>query len=160
EWKGCQIGSSGERTRPSSKGCGHNQERRRARERRRQSMPTVAPTFTQIAAGLRFPEGPLAIPAGSVIRVGIDRRTLSRVTPDGKTHVIAALGGGPNGAAMGPGGKIYVTNNGGLKFIERPGRLFPVAQSDDYRSGSIQVVDPETGRFETLYDACNGQRLR
>jgi gluconolactonase len=53
-----------------------------------------------------------------------------------------------------------VTNNGGLKFIERPGRLFPVAQADDYTSGSIQVVDPETGRFETLYDACDGLKLR
>src|ERR1700741_2816392 len=62
----------------------------------------------------------------------IERRTLSRVTPDGKIHVVATLGGGPNGAAMGPNGKIYVTNNGGLKFLERPGKLFPVAQADDY----------------------------
>ena len=123
-------------------------------------MPTVTPTFTQIAAGLRFPEGPVAMPDGSVILVEIARQSLSRVTPDGKTHVIANLGGGPNGAAMGPGGKIYVANNGGLKFVERPGRLFPVAQADDYRSGSIQVVDPETGRFETLYDTCDGRKLR
>jgi gluconolactonase len=61
---------------------------------------------------------------------------------------------------MGPGGKIYVTNNGGLKFVERPGRLFPVLQADDYAGGSIQIVDPETGKFETLYDRCDGQRLR
>jgi gluconolactonase len=60
---------------------------------------------------------------------------------------------------MGPGGKIYVTNNGGLKFIERPGKLFPVAQADDYTTGSIQVVDPETGKFDTLYDRCDGRRL-
>jgi gluconolactonase len=60
---------------------------------------------------------------------------------------------------MGPGGKIYVTNNGGLKFVERPGRLFPVGQADDYRTGSIQVVDPATGTFETLYDSCDGRRL-
>jgi len=120
---------------------------------------TIAPTFTQIASGLRFPEGPVAMPDGSVILVEIERRTLSRVTADGKVHVIATLGGGPNGAAMGPGGKIYVTNNGGLTFVERPGKLFPVAQSDDYRGGSIQVVDPDTGKFETLYDACDGRRL-
>jgi len=123
-------------------------------------MATMTPTFTQIASGLLFPEGPVAMPDGSVILVEIARQTLSRVTPDGKTHVVATLGGGPNGAAKGPGGKIYVTNNGGLKFVERPGKLFPVAQSDDYTTGSIQIVDPETGRFETLYDACNGQRLR
>jgi gluconolactonase len=30
----------------------------------------------------------------------------------------------------------------------------------DYRGGSIQIVDPDTGKFETLYDACDGRRLR
>ena len=120
---------------------------------------TITPKVAQLASGLRFPEGPVAMPDGSVVLVEIERRTLSRVTPDGKIHVIATLGGGPNGAAMGPGGKIYVTNNGGLKFIDRPGRLFPVAQADDYTTGSIQIVDPETGKFETLYDSCDGRRL-
>src|SRR5512134_671389 len=102
----------------------------------------LTPTYKQIASGLRFPEGPVAMPDGSIVLVEIERRTLSRVTPDGRVEVVATLGGGPNGAAMGPGGKIYVTNNGGLKFVDRPGKLFPVAQADDYVSGSIQVVDP------------------
>jgi gluconolactonase len=123
-------------------------------------MATITPTLTQLASGLRFPEGPVAMPDGSVVLVEIERRTLSRVTPDGKVQVIASLGGGPNGAAVGPGGKIYVTNNGGLKFVERPGRLFPVAQADDYVTGSIQVVDPLSGTVETLYEACDGRRLR
>jgi gluconolactonase len=123
-------------------------------------MATLTPTITQIASGLRFPEGPVAMPDGSVVLVEIERRTLSRVTPDGRVQVIATLGGGPNGAAMGPGGKIYVTNNGGLKFVERPGRLFPIAQADDYVTGSIQVVDLGSGKVETLYDACDGHRLR
>src|SRR5262249_23308421 len=122
-------------------------------------MTMMTPTFKQIASGLRFPEGPVAMPDGSIILVEIERRTLSRVSPGGKVHVIATLGGGPNGAAMGPGGKIYVTNNGGLKFVERPGKLFPVLQADDYTGGSIQIVDPETGRFETLYDRCDGRHL-
>ena len=123
-------------------------------------MATIAPKITPIASGLRFPEGPVAMPDGSVILVEIERRTLSRVTPNGKVQAIATLGGGPNGAAPGPGGKIYVTNNGGLKFVERPGRLFPVGQADDYVSGSIQVVDPVSGKVETLYDTCDGRRLR
>jgi gluconolactonase len=67
-------------------------------------MATETPAIKQIASGLRFPEGPMAMPDGSVILVEIERQTLSRVTLDGKVHVIAALGGGPNGAAMGPGG--------------------------------------------------------
>jgi len=61
---------------------------------------------------------------------------------------------------MGPAGKIYVTNNGGLKFMDRPGKLFPIAQADDYKGGLIQRVDPESGKFETLYDSCDGARLR
>jgi len=60
---------------------------------------------------------------------------------------------------MGPGGKIYVTNNGGLKFVERPGKLFPVGQADDYATCSIQVVDPENGKFDTLYASCDGRKL-
>src|SRR5438093_10303230 len=122
-------------------------------------MVTITPPFRRIEYGLRFPEGPLAMPDGSVILVEIARQTLSRVTPEGAVDVIARLGGGPNGAAMGPGGKIYVTNNGGLKFVERPGKLFPIGQPDDYATGSIQVVDPETGKFDTLYDRCDGRRL-
>ncbi len=123
-------------------------------------MATIAPRFTELAAGLRFPEGPIAMADGSVLLVEIARGTLTRVTPDGRVHVVAHLGGGPNGAAMGPGGRIYVTNNGGFNWIERPGRLFPALQADDYTGGRIQVVDPDTGRFETLYDACGGRKLR
>jgi gluconolactonase len=123
-------------------------------------MASITPKLTQIASGLRFPEGPVAMPDGSIILVEIERRTLSRVTPDGTVDVVATLGGGPNGAALGPGGKIFVTNNGGLKFVERPGRLFPTMQAHDYTGGSIQVVDPVSGAVDTLYDSCDGRRLR
>ncbi len=44
---------------------------------------TITPAFTHIASGLRFPEGPVAMPDRSVILVEINRQTLSRVTPDG-----------------------------------------------------------------------------
>lgn len=123
-------------------------------------MATFTPAIKQLASGLRFPEGPVAMPDGSIILVEIARRTLSRVTPDGRVHVVAHLGGGPNGVAMGPNGKLYVTNNGGFEWVERPGKLFPSVQAKDYTGGSIQVVDPETGKFETLYDSCDGRRLR
>lgn len=114
----------------------------------------------EIASGLQFPEGPVAMPDGSVILVEIAGEALTRVTPDGRKHVIARLGGGPNGAAMGPNGKIYVTNNGGFTWMKRPdGRLFPTTQPDTYTGGSIQIVDPETGKFETLYDSCDGRKL-
>ena len=55
-------------------------------------MTTHTPTLKQIASGLRFPEGPVAMPDGSVILVEIERRTLSRVTSDGKiSHVIGGV---------------------------------------------------------------------
>ena len=43
--------------------------------------------LTVIARGLRFPEGPIAMPDGSVLLVEIERGTLSRVTPDGKVYL-------------------------------------------------------------------------
>ncbi len=116
-------------------------------------------SFRTIARGLRFPEGPIAMPDGSVVLVEIGRGTLTRVKSNGAVEVIAELGGGPNGAAIGPDGKCYVCNNGGFKWIERNGRLYPSEQPDDYRGGSIQRVDLNTGKFETLYDACDGRKL-
>lgn len=112
-----------------------------------------------MAEGLRFPEGPIAMPDGSVILVEIERRTLSRVGADGRIEVVAELGGGPNGAALGPDGAVYVCNNGGLKFHEDADGLRPIGQADDYSGGRIERVDLETGESRILYDVCDGRRL-
>ena len=69
-----------------------------------------------IAEGLLFPEGPISMPDGSVILVEIARGTLTRVHKTGRTEVIADLGGGPNGAAIGPDGACYICNNGGFNW--------------------------------------------
>lgn len=113
-----------------------------------------------VAEGLRFPEGPIAMDDGSVVLVEIERGTLSRVGADGAVTVIAELGGGPNGAAIGPDGRCYVCNNGGFQWREQGGLLIPGHQPEDYVGGSIQVVDLESGRFETLYESCEGRRLK
>lgn len=118
------------------------------------------PAFTEITAGLKFPEGPIAMPDGSVIVVEIARGTLSRVQPDGTIQVIAELGGGPNGAAIGPDGKCYICNNGGFEWRERDGRLYPGDEPDDYSGGRIERVDLDTGTVELLYDSCDGRPLR
>jgi gluconolactonase len=68
----------------------------------------------ELATGLLFPEGPVALDDGSVLLVEIARGTLSRVTTDGRVQVVADLGGGPNGAAIGPDGAVYICNNGGF----------------------------------------------
>ncbi len=56
--------------------------------------------ITEITTGLRFPEGPIAMPDGSIILVEIERQTLSRVSPNGEVRVVAEMRGGPNGAGL------------------------------------------------------------
>jgi gluconolactonase len=117
-------------------------------------------TITEIASGLRFPEGPVAMPDGSIVLVEIERKTLSRVRPNGEVSVIADLGGGPNGAAIGPDGRCYVCNNGGFEWHRHGAGMVPGLQGLDYTGGSIQVVDLETGAFETLYTHSDQGRLQ
>lgn len=106
----------------------------------------------EIARGLRFPEGPIALPDGDVLLVEIERGTLSRVKPDGRVEVVAHTGGGPNGAAMGPDGKVYVTNNGGFEWISmRDGAMRPGHQPKTYSGGRIERIDLATGAVEVLY---------
>lgn len=115
----------------------------------------------EIASGLQFPEGPVALADGSVLVVEIARGTLSRVTPDGRIQVVADLGGGPNGAAIGPDGAVYVCNNGGFRWhTEADGCLRPVAQADDYSGGRIERVNLATGKTERVYDSVEGRGLR
>lgn len=104
-----------------------------------------------VTDGLRFPEGPVAMPDGSVVLVEIARGCVTRVALDGTQHVVAELGGGPNGAAIGPDGKLYVCNNGGFHYVERAGLLIPHGQPDGYSGGRIERVDLDTGAVETLY---------
>lgn len=115
----------------------------------------------EIASGLQFPEGPVALSDGSVLVVEIARGTLSRVTPDGRIQVVADLGGGPNGAAIGPDGAVYVCNNGGFRWhTEADGCLRPVAQADDYSGGRIERVNLASGKTERVYDSVEGRGLR
>jgi len=115
----------------------------------------------EIASGLQFPEGPIAMDDGSVLLVEIARGTLSRVLPDGRVQVVADMGGGPNGAAIGPDGAVYVCNNGGFRWgREIDGTHRPVGQAVDYSGGRIERVDLVSGRFDRLYDVVEGQGLR
>jgi gluconolactonase len=113
-----------------------------------------------VAEGLLFPEGPIAMADGSVILTEIQGQRLSRITPDGKRQTIAETGGGPNGAAIGPDGAIYVTNNGGsFQFVDMGGLNVPGPTPPSHTGGSIQRVDIATGKVTTLYTACDGKPL-
>jgi gluconolactonase len=114
----------------------------------------------EITSGLQFPEGPIAMPDGSILLVEIKRGTLSRVSPDGKISVVAHTGGGPNGAAIGPDGKVYVCNNGGFEWHDLGGFTIPGNQPADYIGGRIQRVDLATGAVKDLYTECDGHPLR
>lgn len=125
-------------------------------------MAIELPTeYRTVAEGLRFPEGPTALDDGSVLVVEIERRTLSRVGPDGSVDVVAECGGGPNGSAIGPDGKVWITNNGGcFEWIDLGTVLVPGPVPDDWTGGSIQRVDLDTGAVETVYTHCDGRPLR
>lgn len=109
-----------------------------------------------LAEGLDFPEGPVAMPDGSVLVVEIAGGRLTRVRPGGEVETVAELGGGPNGAAIGPDGQCYVCNNGGFSWRTDDGFTRPTGEAPDYDGGSIQRVDLSTGAVETLYTECDG----
>ena len=117
--------------------------------------------FELVTDGLRFPEGPVAMDDGSVILVEIADGKITRVKPDGSRETVATPGGGPNGLAMGPDGKLYCCNNGGFNYVENNGMLAPHGIADDYSGGRIERIDIATGEVETLYkDGDFGCRLR
>lgn len=113
-----------------------------------------------ICDGLRFPEGPVYLPDGSILLVEIEAARLTRVLPDGAKSVVAQLGGGPNGVAIGPDGHCYVCNNGGFNWHEDIYGLRPAGQATNYSGGRIERVDLRTGAVETLYTATAKGGLR
>ncbi|HVV35857.1 MAG TPA: SMP-30/gluconolactonase/LRE family protein [Acidimicrobiales bacterium] len=117
-----------------------------------------------VTEGLAFPEGPVAMPDGSVIVVEIKTGKLTRVAPDGTKTEVADVGGGPNGLAVGADGALYVCNNGGFQWTELGEINLPlgpggVSHHADYTTGSLQRVDIDSGEVTTLYTECDGNRL-
>jgi gluconolactonase len=118
--------------------------------------------FKEITSGLRFPEGPIAMDDGSVVLVEMFGPRITRVAPDGTTTTLAEVPGGPNGAAIGPDGALYLCNNGGcFTPVELAGLLLPGPfDPERYIGGRIQRVDLATGAVTDLYTECDGHPLR
>jgi len=118
--------------------------------------------FEEITSGLRFPEGPIAMPDGSVILVEMFGPRITRVLPDGTKQTVADIVGGPNGAAIGPDGALYLCNNGGCFTPVDLGDLLLPGPFDasSYIGGRIQRVDLGTGEVTDLYTHCDGRPLR
>ena len=114
---------------------------------------------TVMADGLRFPEGPVALPDGSVILSEIAARRVTHIMPNGRRRTLAEPDGGPNGLAVGPDGALYCCNGGGTRFRDRDGITEPFGASDDWSGGRIERIAPATGRVERLYESCDGHAL-
>jgi gluconolactonase len=126
------------------------------------SFVELQPKLTEIADGLKFPEGPISMPDGSVIVVEMFGPRLTRVQPDGTKETIADIGGGPNGAAIGPDGAVYLCNNGScFTPVDLGGMMFPGPfDPSRYIGGRIQRVDLSDGSVTDLYTECDGRPLR
>jgi gluconolactonase len=120
------------------------------------------PALETVTTGLRFPEGPVAMPDGSVILTEMFGHCLTRVAPDGSKTKVADITGLPNGLALGPDGHLYLCNNGGaFTPMEVGGLLYP-GEFDPakYIGGRIQKVDIATGEVTDLYTHCGDVALR
>lgn len=119
------------------------------------------PDVREIASGLIFPEGPVAMKDGGVFLVEMGAGRITRVGPDGSKDTVAEPGGGPNGQALGPDGKLYVCNNGGAYELVPLGDLvLPKMPHHAYEGhGRIERIDAETGEVERLYEECDGHPL-
>ncbi|MBV9670519.1 MAG: SMP-30/gluconolactonase/LRE family protein [Acidobacteriales bacterium] len=112
--------------------------------------------FRVVAKGLDYPEGPVELPDGSVLVVEVRGGTVKQVNVlTGAVTTLASPGGGCNGAALGPDGKVYICNDGGFSYqqIPAPGYTLniPMFPPANYTGGAIQRLDPSTRSIETLF---------
>jgi gluconolactonase len=115
----------------------------------------------ELASGLGFPEGPVVMDDGTVIVTEIANGRLTRIGLDGSTDVVAETGGGPNGAAVGPDGHLYVCNNGSaFDYVEMEGMMVPRQPPSNHEGGRIERVDISSGEVEVIYRECDGRPLR
>ena len=115
----------------------------------------------EVATGLGFPEGPCMLPDGDLAVTDVRLGQVWRVAPDGATSVLATVGGGANGSALGADGSLLVVNNGGLPWSERGGIGIPVDEHGSTRvpgaRGWVDRIDLATGGVTRLIDDCDGE---
>ena len=117
----------------------------------------------EVTTGLRFPEGPIAMPDGSVVLVEMFGPAVSRVKPDGSKEVIAEIPGGPErprGRARRRARTCATTVGASARSTSVgsccPGRSIRAATSAGASNGSTS----RPARSTDLYTECDGHPLR
>jgi len=72
-----------------------------------------------VATGIRFPEGPVWCPDGTLVCTSVADGALERVHLDtGRVERVAVVGGGANAALLATDGGFVVTQNGGIDYAK------------------------------------------
>ncbi|QLL10084.1 SMP-30/gluconolactonase/LRE family protein [Mycobacterium vicinigordonae] len=99
---------------------------------------------------MAFPESPIVLEDGSVLVSEMAAGRITRVRPDGTTETVASPGGGPNGVAQLPDGRLAVCQNGGSRFGLAPWpydfvgsvEVFrPIGAAADPLTPGLQIVE-------------------
>jgi gluconolactonase len=111
------------------------------------------PEMRALAEGLDWPEGPVVLPDGSIAVCEMLAGRITRIDQDGNKETIAEPGGGPNGAQLGPDGKLYVCNNGAAFDRHEMGGITATRQPpSNHEGGRIERIDLDSGEVDVLYD--------
>lgn len=117
----------------------------------RPSASDHPPLQDVLATGLAFPEGPVALPDGSVAVVQMAADLVTVLSPGG-TRCDLDCPGGPNGMALDDDGQhAVVCLNGGLSFTRTADdRLLPGRATDADARGGIARISLTTGALRPL----------
>jgi gluconolactonase len=82
-------------------------------------VPLVPAGAEIVATGIRFPEGPVWCPDGTLVCTSVADGALERVHLDGsRVERVAVVGGGANAAQLATDGGFVVTQNGGIDYAK------------------------------------------
>ena len=98
----------------------------------------------ELASGLGWPEGPAILDDGRVVFVETFQGRISVWDTDHGYQLFCDTAGGPNAAALGSDGLVYITQNGGIVGPWRSPRQQPPSIQRINADGSVSVVATKT----------------